>query len=61
MPVTDDLLKEYLRELTALTENYGFIIGGCGCCGSPYLFHTDDNVHIWENLDYDESEGYNAS
>ena len=29
--------REFIRELTKLTRRTGVIIGGCGCCGSPYL------------------------
>ena len=27
----------FLEELTALSKKHGVWIGGCGCCGSPYL------------------------
>lgn len=27
----------FIKELNALTEKYQISIGGCGCCGSPYL------------------------
>jgi len=34
--------EEFLKELTKLSLKYGITIGGCGCCGSPYLKdHTD--------------------
>lgn len=29
--------RGFLRELTKLTKKYGIRIGGCLCCGSPYL------------------------
>lgn len=29
--------KEFLRGLARLTKRYGFVIGGCGCCGSPFV------------------------
>lgn len=27
----------FLVELAALTRKHGVAVGGCGCCGSPYL------------------------
>lgn len=27
----------FLQELTKLSKKYNIVIGGCGCCGSPYL------------------------
>lgn len=29
--------QAFLNELTALTRKHGIAIGGCGCCGSPWL------------------------
>lgn len=33
----EERLHYFLEELTGLSERYGIVIGGCGCCGSPYL------------------------
>jgi hypothetical protein len=33
-------LAAFLAELAALTEKHGIRIGGCGCCGSPWLDKT---------------------
>lgn len=30
-------LDKFLEELSELTNKYGFVIGGCGCCGSPWV------------------------
>lgn len=29
--------KQFLRELTKLSKKYGFTIGACGCCDSPWI------------------------
>lgn len=34
---------EFLKELADLTAKHGLVIGGCGCCGSPFLERTDDD------------------
>ena len=37
--MTDEPQREqlFLLELAALTRKHGVSIGGCGCCGSPWL------------------------
>ena len=30
-------IKDFLAELTVLSNKYGIKIEGCGCCGSPAL------------------------
>ena len=32
-----DKEKEFIKGLEKLTRETGIVIGGCGCCGSPYL------------------------
>ena len=32
----------FLADLAALTQKHGIEIDGCGCCGSPYLWATDE-------------------
>jgi hypothetical protein len=34
---TDAQLAAFLLELTELSQEHGIKIGGCGCCGSPFL------------------------
>jgi hypothetical protein len=34
--------EKFLEELSELTRKYGITIGGCGCCGSPWLMEMED-------------------
>lgn len=31
---------EFLKDLAKLTQKHGFAIGGCGCCGSPFVLES---------------------
>lgn len=37
-----DKLLGFLAELRDLCGKYGYEIGGCGCCGSPWLNTSKD-------------------
>jgi hypothetical protein len=39
--IEESNLAAFLADLAALTEKHGIKIGGCGCCGSPWLKKTD--------------------
>ena len=52
--VDNEKLIEFLTELTKLTNKYGFEIGGCGCCGSPWV--TSDDKDGGVELEYDEGK-----
>lgn len=34
-------LDGFLKELSELSNKYGLVIWGCGCCGSPNIEHRD--------------------
>jgi hypothetical protein len=38
---TSDALALFLRDLESLAIKHRIAIGGCGCCGSPYLYSLD--------------------
>lgn len=46
-------IEGFLKELTNLSLSYGIIVGGCGCCGSPYLESADNDLDI-DGISYDD-------
>lgn len=50
-------LEQFLRELSELSAKFDLWIGGCGCCGSPYIMTGDGKV-IAEYLAVDSDDTY---
>ena len=52
----NDRVENFLKELAELTKKYDIAIGGCGCCGSPYLddLKTNDIKPFGDCLSYNE-------
>ena len=51
-------IENFMTEMSELTKKSGFIIGGCGCCGSPYITKVDgEYIPIYENLHFDKETG----
>lgn len=42
-----------LKKLTAFTNETKIVIGGCGCCGSPWLRKADGSGHYISDGDSD--------
>ena len=49
-------VEKFLDGLKWLTKKHGIVIGGCGCCGSPYLYDVDRGSIVGENLEYKEGD-----
>jgi hypothetical protein len=47
-------LEAFIEGLTELTKKYGLSIGGCGCCGSPWIRDLQNDDMPYENLEFDE-------
>lgn len=41
MSTTEENTKAFLAGLSELSRKYGVGIGGCGCCGSPFITSQD--------------------
>lgn len=50
-------MEAFIRDLTEITRKHGVAIGGCGCCGSPYL---DDEASVHQEAGYAFLDGWNT-
>ena len=42
--IDHDELEQFLAELSTLSRKYKIYIGGCGCCGSPWIARLDEDL-----------------
>lgn len=47
----DEKLVSFAKDLKVLMKNYNAYIGGCGCCGSPFL---EMGGKSYDDLTFDE-------
>lgn len=48
----------YLKELSKLSIKYDLYIGGCGCCGSPWVVSGDDKEYEFDLHFNEETKEY---
>ncbi len=41
-------VEEFLRDLNKVSRKHKVIIGGCGCCGSPFLYYMEKTSGRYE-------------
>ena len=52
---TKEQVKAFLKDLRDISNMHEITIHSCGCCGSPWLDHTDSVVkkyHVTDDLEY---------
>lgn len=51
-----DQVKNFVRELSKISRKHKIKIGGCGCCGSPFLspMEKDDGRYEVDSKAFDE-------
>lgn len=55
--MTDKNKENFLKELSKLSNKYDIKIGGCGCCGSPFLYRGTNKMRVeymGDDLSYNE-------
>lgn len=66
--ITDEQIKLFLKELSDLSKKHHIYIGGCGCCGSPYLiasagyvFKNGYDISDYDHLCCNDENGYSVN
>ena len=48
----EERIKKFVQGLFELAKETGIAVGGCGCCGSPYLIDLDEDFSELEPGSY---------
>jgi hypothetical protein len=49
--VKQEEIDAFCKELTELSKKHKILIGGCGCCGSPFLAYLLDENGQYKNTE----------
>lgn len=51
--MASDKEQAFINDLIELSKKHKMIIGGCGCCGSPFLLEFDEEITAEGTYIYD--------
>lgn len=51
----EERIEGFLKELSSISKKYGLTIGGCGCCGSPFVTDVLTNNDVMEEIRFDSN------
>ena len=56
---TKEEINAFLKDLSEVSRKHGMHIGGCGCCGSPFIkFFDNTDEQRWRPQRRDDPIGY---
>lgn len=52
---TEEEVQAFIDDYAKLVDKHGFIISGCGCCGSPFVMALTDEDYSSDEEDLAEN------
>lgn len=53
--LTSNEIHSFLSDLEKISSKHGICVGGCGCCGSPFLYACKIGAKLNYQVDFDDS------